>query len=703
MATSTASPNTAPPAPVQVNDRRSVVVGATSALALIVVLAMLAAGVFGGAFERLLGFSDGGAIAIYGLPIARGIHDAFGAVTVGLLLLAGTMLPDTTHTRRRETACRLATATGAVWVVAGFVAMLLLISNVTGIGVGESAFVSTVTSFVWKVDLFRVYFISVLIALGAVVGSAVARTKTTMAWMAALSVIALLPLALAGHSGGSFAHDTAVNSLAVHLAAAFVWCGGLVAILLLWPVLTTAAGTVVRRYSVLAAWCFFGIAASGFLNGMVRLGELSGLTSPYGVLLVVKTILLVALGLAGLGMRRGIVGRLESAERSGAGTAAEFRRLATVEVVLMAAAIGVGVGLSRSPTPVPRSGLPDADIAVALTGYPAPTKALTGADWFTVWRIDWIWFAVALLGIGVYLWAVRRLAKRGDAWHLRRTASWTFGWLLFIWTTCGAPGVYGKVQFSTHMFMHMMLTMGIPIFLCVGAPLTLLARAIPARKDKTMGPRELLLATAHSRWLSFFCNPIIASINFAGSLYVFYFTGLFELALKTHTGHVAMVVHFTLAGYVFCWSLIGIDPGPKRWPPSLRLVALFVTMSVHAFFGIAIMSASTLLAGDFFTALQQGGKMAWVGPLLADQQAGGGITWGIGEIPMLILALLTGVAWMRADEHEARRSDRQADRDHDAALEAYNAELARRGAEMSRAEADWQDHHQGPHVPRREH
>ena len=55
-----------------------------------------------------------------------------------------------------------------------------------------------------------------------------------------------------------------------------------------------------------------------------------------------------------------------------------------------------------------------------------------------------------------------------------------------------------------------------------------------------------------------------------------------------------------------------------------------------------------LLAGDFFTALQQGGKMAWVGPLLADQQAGGGITWGIGEIPMLILALLTGVAWMRA-------------------------------------------------------
>ena len=697
MATSTASPNAAPSVSVQVNDRRGVVMGWVSALAGCTVLATVAAGAFGGAFQRLLGFSDGGAVAIYGLPITRAIHDAFGAVTVGLLLLAGTILPDTTSTRRRETACRLATMTGAVWVLAGFATMLLLISNVTGIGVGDSVFASTVTSFVWKVDLFRVYFISVLVALGAVVGSAVAHTKTSMAWMAALSVIALLPLALAGHSGGSFAHDTAVNSLAVHLAAAFVWCGGLAAILLLWPLLTTAAGVVVRRYSVLAAWCFFGIAGSGFLNGMVRVGELEGLTSPYGVLLIVKTILLVALGLAGLGMRRRIVGRLEEAQPAGTGAAGEFRRLAVVEVTLMALAIGTGVGLSRTPTPIPRSGLPDPDIAVALTGYPAPTSGLTGPDWFTVWRLDWLWFVVALLAIGIYLWAVRRLAQRGDAWHLRRTVSWTFGWLVFIWTTSGSPGVYGKVQFSTHMFMHMMLTMGIPIFLVIGAPLTLLARAIPARRDKTMGPRELLLATAHSRWLSFFCNPIIASINFAGSLYVFYFTGLFEMALQTHTGHVAMVVHFMLAGYVFCWSLIGIDPGPKRWPPSLRLVALFVTMSVHAFFGVAIMSATTLLAGDFFTALASGGKMAWVGPLLSDQQAGGGITWGIGEFPMLMLALLTAVTWMRADEHEARRQDRQAERDHDAALTAYNAELARRGAEMSRAEADWQEHHQGPH------
>lgn len=650
------------------------------ALTVLALVAMAASGVFGGAFAGLVGFSDGGPVPRYGLPVARTIHDVFGAVTVGLLLMAGTILPDTQSTHRRETACRLATATGTVWVVAGLVTLLLLISNVSGIGLGDPVYLRVVTDNVWSIDLFRVGFLSLLVASGATIGSAVVRTRTGMAWMAALAIIALLPLALAGHAGGSASHDTAVNSLAVHLASTFVWAGGLAAILILWPVLTSSTTVVVRRYSVLAAWCLAAVAASGLLNGAVRLGEVGQIASRYGVLLVIKAVLLGGLAVAGLRMRTSIIKRLEEGEEG------VFRRLAALEVGLMALAMGIGVGLSRSQPPIPRAQLDDPDIAVALTGYPAPTSGLSGLDWFTVWRIDWLWLAVALLAIGGYVWAVRRLRVRGDAWPALRTLWWTIGWLVFIWTTCGAPGVYGRVQFSTHMVMHMMLMMGIPIFLAAAAPLSLLSRAIPARRDKTMGPREILLATTHSRWLNFFGNPIIASINFAGSLYVFYFTGLFELALRTHTGHVAMVVHFMLAGYVFCWSLIGIDPGPKRWPPSLRLVALFVTMSVHAFFGVTIMSATSLLAGSFFEQLQAGGRMNWVGDLLADQQTGGGITWGVGEFPMLILALLTALTWMRADEHDARRLDRQADRDNDAELVAYNAELARRAAALRRGD-----------------
>ncbi len=60
---------------------------------------------------------------------------------------------------------------------------------------------------------------------------------------------------------------------------------------------------------------------------------------------------------------------------------------------------------------------------------------------------------------------------------------------------------------------------------------------------------------------------------------------------------------------------------------------------------------------------------------------------------MLYLALMTALTWMRADEHDARRLDRQAERDHGAALEAYNAELARRADEMRRAEDQWRTAH----------
>ena len=64
------------------------------------------------------------------------------------------------------------------------------------------------------------------------------------------------------------------------------------------------------------------------------------------------------------------------------------------------------------------------------------------------------------------------------------------------------------------------------------------------------------------------------------------------------------------------------------------------------------------------------------GPL-ADQHRAGEIAWGVGEAPTLILAVVVAVQWFRRDEQETRRKDRQADRDGDAELKAYNEHLAR--------------------------
>ena len=95
---------------------------------------------------------------------------------------------------------------------------------------------------------------------------------------------------------------------------------------------------------------------------------------------------------------------------------------------------------------------------------------------------------------------------------------------------------------------------------------------------------------------------MIAAANFAGSMILFYFTPLFELALTTHIGHIAMVVHFSLAGYLFVNVLVGVDPGPERPAYPLRLLLLFATMAFHAFFGVSLISMESLIAADYFGA-----------------------------------------------------------------------------------------------------
>jgi len=49
-----------------------------------------------------------------------------------------------------------------------------------------------------------------------------------------------------------------------------------------------------------------------------------------------------------------------------------------------------------------------------------------------------------------------------------------------------------------------------------------------------------------------------------------------------------------------------------------------------------------------------------------------------------VLAVIVAVQWFRRDEAESRRLDRQADRDGDAQLRAYNEHLAQLRGETER-------------------
>src|SRR5450631_3809614 len=613
-----------------------------------VVAVVVPAGLLGGAFAApVAGLPDVGPVVRWGIPIVRAIHDLAAASTIGLLVVAATIIPEARHTARRITAARYACACGVVWVVAGLVGLVFSFADLSGTAMTDPTFGAQFQTFVFQLEFLRVAALSFAMALVVTMGAAVVRRRSGMVFLAALSILAILPLALAGHASGAASHEMAVNSLGVHLVSAVLWVGGLLALAMLRPLLGKALAVSVQRYSTLAGWCFVAVAVSGAVNAWIRIGAVDNLASGYGVLVILKVVALVALGVAGWQQRSRVVGRIAADPLAGR----LFGQLALIEVAIIGAAFALGAALSRSAPPGMDMPAVSPDPAYALTGYVAPAGPLTSSGWFTVWRTDWLWLTVSVIAVTLYLLGVRRMRARGDSWPLLRTIGWVLGWAIFVWATSGAPGVYGRVLFSVHMVMHMTVSMAAPILMVLAAPLTLALRTLTPRRDNTLGPRELLLGLVHSRFLAVIGNPIVAAVIFFGSLIVFYFSPLFELALRTHTGHVLMTTHFLLAGYLFAWVLVGVDPGPRRWPPPLLLVVLFGTISFHAFFGVALTTGTTLLAPTFFQSLH----LPWRVDLLADQHTAGAVGGRIGELPTLILALLVTLAWVRSDSAESTR------------------------------------------------
>lgn len=610
--------------------------------------------------------ADPGAFVRWGVVYTRVVHDLSAAATLGLLIHAAYLMPETTRTNRRVTATRLAGVAAAVWALASLAGAVLSMADYIGVPLTDPSFTQQFTTFAWQFIAIRVQLIAAGAALVIALTALVATSRATMAWLSVIALAGLLPLALAGHSAGAADHSTAVNSLAVHLVAAAAWSGGLLGLAVMRPTLGRDLPATAGRFSTLALWCFVAVAVSGLQNAYLRVGSLGNLDTRYGALVLAKATALVLLGWAGWRHRRALLPRLAG----GPGATAAFVRLVVAELAVMGVAFGTAVALSRSAPPVPDEEVPNPTPAFVLTGYPEPPR-FTTSSWFTTWTTDWLWLALALVAVGTYVAGVVRLRRRGDAWPFHRTLLWVLGWAVFVYAVCGAPGVYGRVLFSMHMIMHMVVAMLVPLLLVPAAPILLALRAIPPRPDKTWGPREVLLQVVHSRVVAVLSNPVVAAALFFFSLAIFYYSPLFELALRTHSGHVLMMLHFLLTGYLFVWVLVGIDPGPKRWPPLMLLVILFATMSFHAFFGVVMTGSDTLLAPDFFEAL----KLPWMTDPLGDQHRAGAIAWGIGEAPTLALTLMVAIAWVRADRHEARRRDRQADRDGDAELAAYNAHL----------------------------
>lgn len=291
----------------------------------------------------------------------------------------------------------------------------------------------------------------------------------------------------------------------------------------------------------------------------------------------------------------------------------------------------------------------------ALTASEALPRLTPEAFW-TQWSLAPLPLVITVWAGGLYLLGVVTLRRRGDRWPVGRTVAFVgVGLGAFYVATSSGLAAYDTTLLSAHMVQHMVLSMVVPLFLALGAPITLALRTLPAR------PRRWLLAVLHSRVARVLSFPPLTFGLYIISPWALYYSGWYRASLDSVFVHEMMHVHLVAVGALFFWPLVGIDPLPGRVGYPFRVLLTVLTLPFHAFLGVTIMGQTTLLGGDYYPRLAQGPMGSWLPDPYADQELAGGLLWASGDLIGLSFFAVLFVQWVRSSMAEAKREDRRLD------------------------------------------
>jgi putative copper resistance protein D len=212
------------------------------------------------------------------------------------------------------------------------------------------------------------------------------------------------------------------------------------------------------------------------------------------------------------------------------------------------------------------------------------------------------------------------------------------GLLVLVLATQGGVAAADTTSFTAHVLQHLMLGMVAPVLLALGAPVTL------ALQSSSRELRSRLIKILHSAPVRALTHPVTAWAAFGGSMFALYFTGLYAATLRSVPLHDLVHLGFALAGCLFFWPVVGLDPTPHRMHYGGRMLYVLVALPFHTIIGVALVTQTKLIAP---------------GLNLTDQQTGAAILWTAGELLGLIAMLIVAAQWMTAEEREAVRQDRR--------------------------------------------
>lgn len=546
-----------------------------------------------------------------------------------------------------------------IWSALAIVAAQSLLINILGISATRFFSVEIFITYAWELTVVRALILTAVAAISIAIMLMFTKTISTIGFATVVALVAATFSALTAHAAGVSGHALATASGFFHVIGISVWLAGLIALLKhLSAPKVIFRKLAVERFGMLATVALLVVLVSGVANSLTRIDQISQLwSSNYGNLILAKfTLTLTAVVLAKFARSRLI------SETTGS------VKILMLEVILLGAVLAISSAAAN--TAFPKAAATATTLIEQLTGYPEPAP-LQWASAFFSFSLDPLTITVGFFALLIYLLGVVRLVKRGDKWSILRTATWTLGVVAGVFITNTEISRYALVSMSAHMTQHMVLGMLVPILLVLGAPITLALRALPPTKLDLVGPREWILLVLQSYYSKLITHPLVALTWYSGSIFVVYFSSLMTFLMSSHLGHVLMHIHFVLAGYLFFWVVIGTDFQPRNIGYPFKLLLVFVSMVIHAVFGLILMQSTSLVGGGWF------GKVApvWLTDPIADQQLAGSIAWSFGELPMLLVFLALGIQWAKADKQQAVRLDRVADNYGDADRTAYNKML----------------------------
>ncbi|MDF0530635.1 cytochrome c oxidase assembly protein [Tsukamurella sp. 8F] len=582
--------------------------GAFAALA--VVVAVLATQ--GASRYTINGDTYPGALTSYGAGAGRLIATLAAAVTLGAIAFGvfRTAVQDTGDVGLRGyLAHRLAHRATRVWAVVSILMVPLSAADTSGQNLVDVWRYGGLWATIGASETAKGWFVSFVAAVVVLVGLGNALSWMAHLWLLLPAGLGVLAAVVTANEAQGPRHDYTTAALMALALTTAVWLGGL------W-----AQAVVPWRDE--RRW-------TGVVFAVIALG--------YGAVIAVVMA-------PGSDLTETLYGRLVSAAGvlvALAGLLQWLRRTVPATVVLTVAA---GVAIAASELTPPSFLVRRFTIGEVMLGYDVLDPPSVGR-FLTLWRWDLNLVPLAVLLAGGYVWLVRRAGRRGVdtiQWPWYRTACFLFGCAALVVLSSSGVNTYATVAFSVHMVTHMLMTSLVPVFLLLGAPVTLLRT--------TLAP-QWLERVLDSRSFAVLMRPAVQILLFALTLYGLYLTPLYDRIGRYHWGHTGIYLAVLVTGFLFYWRVFQIDPVPHRLPFIGRVGMLLAMMPISMFFAIIVMTMNGLIGPRLYQYLD----VPWMTDLAHDQFVGGVVAWACDEaaIALVTVGLVLHWAWQSAREEES--------------------------------------------------